>query len=436
MKSLVPAWFIFSAAASVAAIAAQSTKNSSPEIIGRLAAEPDVVLEWNAGISDHFEEFSLASTTHIQARVYAMAHLAMRDAIAATTREARHDATGAIAKSAASAAAHDVLVALCPVGANRFASLQVRQVTAIANDSAATQGRQIGQRVAASVLSSRAADGWPGGLSRSTAESAAIDSLRGTVVKPTPFVLKRAQEFPPDPPYFIFSDGAIEPNKRLRKEKRIGTPADVESAAGILELWRTEPVVRWNRIARSIAVHQPQALHAQARLFAALNMALADALIAAVYWVETYRIGRTQAAFEGMSAPEPAHRILDAGALMEDQLKIPGSAAGPDLRELHTHTTGPVWVSRSLSNFPAIPATLAGAAETILRGSFSGEVVFAPPGEATAAGAQTEFTNLQSAVRQCAWAELIVGTSSFEGCLAGYDLGSRIGAHVLKQNRR
>src|SRR5688572_20254239 len=144
MKTFVPAWFILSTAAGLAAIAAQSTKNSSSEVVGRIPAEPDVVLEWNAEISDHFEEFSLASTPHIQARVYAMVHLAMRDAIAATTREAPPDAAGAIAKSAASAAAHDILVALRPAGVNRFDSLHARQVAAIANDGAASHCRQIG----------------------------------------------------------------------------------------------------------------------------------------------------------------------------------------------------------------------------------------------------------------------------------------------------
>src|SRR5262245_30250206 len=85
MKTLVPAWFLFVAAAGPIALVAQSAKISSPDIVERLVAESDVVLEWNAAISDHFDKFSLASTPHIQARVYAMMHLAMRDAIAAAT---------------------------------------------------------------------------------------------------------------------------------------------------------------------------------------------------------------------------------------------------------------------------------------------------------------------------------------------------------------
>src|SRR5688572_20283924 len=128
MKTFVPAWLVLSGAASVAAFAAQSANDATREIIGSMPAGPDVVLEWNAAISDHFEEFSLSSTPHVQARVYAMVHLAMRDAIVATTGETRHDAASAIAKSAACSAAHDILVALLPAGGNRFASLHARNV--------------------------------------------------------------------------------------------------------------------------------------------------------------------------------------------------------------------------------------------------------------------------------------------------------------------
>jgi hypothetical protein len=417
MKTLIPAGYILFGAVSLAAFAAQSAKDSGHEIIGRIPAESDVVLEWNAEISDHFEEFSLASTPHIQAHVYAMVHLAMRDAIAATTREARDDDASTIAKSAASAAAHDILVALRPAGVNRFASLQARQVAAIADDTAAFDGRHIGKRIAASVLSGRAADGWPIKVSRSTTESAAIDSLRRTVAKPTPFVLKRVQQFEPEPPYFAYGDGVVMPNLKLRNKKFIGTPDDVAPAALNDDLWRTETIVRWNRAGQSLAVQQPQDLHERARLFAALNTALADALLSATYWGETYSKGRAETPTEVLGANDASYRPGEAG-------------------DVPPHPAGPWWVANRLSGFPAIPAALAGAAEAILRSSFSDEVVFALPANASYPGAQTDFTSLQFAARRCAWAALGDGASTPDGCVAGYDLGSRIAGHLLKQSRR
>ena len=417
MKTLIPAYCILFGAASLAAVAAQSAKDSGREIIGRIPAESDVVLEWNAEISDHFEEFSLASTPHIHAHVYAMVHLAMRDAVAATTREARDDAASTIAKCAASAAAHDILVTLRPAGVHRFASLQARQVAAIANDAAASRGRHIGKRIAASVLSDRAADGWPITLSRSTTEMAAIDSLRGTVAKPTPFVLKRVQQFEPEPPYFVYGDGVVMPNLKLRNKKFIGTPDDVAPAALNDDLWRTETIVQWNRAGHSLAGQQAQDLHARARLFAALNTALADALLSATYWSESYSKGRAEAPIGVSGANDAPYRSAETG-------------------DVPPHPAGPWWVANRLSGYPAIPAALAGAAEAILRSSFSGEAAFALPANASYPGARTDFTSLRFAARRCAWAALGDGASNPEGCVAGYDLGNRIAGHLLKQNRR
>jgi hypothetical protein len=246
---------------------------------------------------------------------------------------------------------------------------------------------------------------------------AAIDSLRGIVVKPTPFVLKRVQQFEPEPPYFSYGDGVVTPNLKLRNKKFIGTPDDVAPAALNDDLWRTDIIVRWNRAGQSLAIQQPQDLHARARLFAALNMALADALLSATYWSEAYRKGRAEALIEALGANDAPYRAAEAG-------------------DVPPHPAGPWWVANRLSGFPAIPAALAGAAEAILRNSFSGEMAFALPANASYPGAQTDFTSLRIAARRCAWAALGDGASTPEGCVAGYDLGSRIAGHLLKQNRR
>lgn len=165
------------------------------------------------------------------------------------------------------------------------------------------------------------------------------------------------------------------------------------------------------------------------RFFAALNTALADTLLAATYWNESYRNGRVERPIDPLSP-------LDVVRLPADDVRVT------------PHSGGRWWVAKRLSGFPAIPATLAGAAEAILRSNFSGEAAFALPGNASNPGAQTEFVSLRFAARQCAWAALGDGASPPESCVAGYpgfadssaksgyDLGSRIAGHFLKQNRR
>src|SRR4051812_49599555 len=72
----------------------------------------DVVLDWNAAMT-HYSEIQPPPgvAPFVEARAYAMAHIAMRDAISKNNAN-----QGANANAAVAQAAHDVLVVVLPGG--------------------------------------------------------------------------------------------------------------------------------------------------------------------------------------------------------------------------------------------------------------------------------------------------------------------------------
>lgn len=146
--------YLAAATVAVAALATLAT--------GARATQDDgasVIVDWNQLAQRHIglQPFS-------QVRQYAMLHIAMADAVVAV--EGRYEAFmvptwapyGASAKAAAAQAAHDVLVHLIPTGTAAFDAELAGDLADIPSWSKAA-GVQVGKKVAAWVIASRANDG-------------------------------------------------------------------------------------------------------------------------------------------------------------------------------------------------------------------------------------------------------------------------------------
>jgi hypothetical protein len=241
--------------------------------------------------------------------MYAMTHLAIHDALNAIDRRSRPYAFNATAKRGASpdaavaAAARDVLVALVGQISAPFPPACVQAgVASVEADYTATlaaipdgrykaRGIEVGQAAAAAILALRAADGSDTPLVvNDFPQGTAPGEYRFTPGTPfafapgwggvTPFVLHDSSQFRPGPPYPVTSrkyaadlneikalggDGVTTPSAR--------TPEQTEIAL----FWVESSPLQWNRIARTVSARHDQ--WAQARLFALLNMALADGYV-------------------------------------------------------------------------------------------------------------------------------------------------------------
>ena len=247
-----------------------------------------------------------------EARMYAMSHIAIHDALNAIDRRSEPYAYGARAKRAASpaaaaaAAARDVLVtalgqlpppfsqACIDAGVASVESDYAAALDAIPDGTRKRRGLAVGHAAAAAILAVRAGDGSdttfldfdfpqgtaPGEWIFTPGSPLAAAPGWGRV---TPFVLEDATQFRPGPPDALTSreyaadlnevkalggDGVTTPSAR--------TPEQTEIAL----FWLESSPLSWNRIARTLATEQRLDSWQSARLYGLLNMALADGYIA------------------------------------------------------------------------------------------------------------------------------------------------------------
>jgi hypothetical protein len=177
----------------------------------------------------------------------------------------------------------------------------------------------------------------------------------------TPFMLRGADQFPlAGPPALNSAEFARDLNevKTLGAKDSSTRTRDQTDAA---RLWTASPVVTDNEAARQLAAHKGLSLGENARLFALLNMAGADALIACWhakyryhYWRPVTAIRSADSAGNGGITPDPGWEPL---------LPTPAHPEYPSGRTSYTSATARVLleffgddVSVSLTN-PAVKVT-------------------------------------------------------------------------------
>jgi hypothetical protein len=270
----------------------------------------DEVTKWNetAGKVAVDSGLSPNGIPLFEARIYAMMHAAIHDALNAVDRRYHPYALdipgtpSASPEAAVATAAHDVLLdQFNLLTAFGFASQQAALDAAYADSlelipdgAAKTSGIAIGGAAAAVILALRVADGWdtqpvqdfnypqgtaPGEYRFTPPFDFAFLPQWGTV---PPFVLRDAAQFRPGPPYAVTSkqytadfnevkslggDGVTTPSARTAEQTEIAL------------FWVGSSPLLWNRIARTVSAAAGLTLWENARLFGLLNLALADGYI-------------------------------------------------------------------------------------------------------------------------------------------------------------
>jgi hypothetical protein len=261
----------------------------------------DVVIDWNAAMTHFNEAQPPPGAPPLEIRAYAMAHIAMFNAI--------NQAGGGRGnmEAAAAQAAHDVLIATLPGGAAGFDALLARHLATIPAGAAKTTGVQTGATAGAAVLAARANDGAatgegpykPGSHPGDYRFTPPFDGppFNGYATFPklgsvTPFVLKSGDQFRAPPPYAVRDPDYVFDFDEVKllgaRDSAVRTPEQTEMA----QFWYEMSAFGWNRMARELAARQTDSLLDHARLFAALNAAMADAIIAGFESKYTYNFWR------------------------------------------------------------------------------------------------------------------------------------------------
>jgi hypothetical protein len=248
-----------------------------------------------------------APATPVQlSRVLAMVHAAMHDAV--NGAEPRYETyasditdSRAHPEAAAAAAAHCVLSALFPVRQATWDAALVASLSTIADDRAKAFGVTLGAAVGQQILTVRADDGWNGvdpfdpvaspGVWRPT-PPAFLPMPEPQFQNVTPFAIEsRAQFWVAPPPALTTGD-----YQRVFEEVRsIGQDTSATRTADqtdIAHFWFEPPYDSWSRIAGILHADHGYDLHQTARLYALVNMVVADGLVSGWYWKRQYAFWR------------------------------------------------------------------------------------------------------------------------------------------------
>jgi hypothetical protein len=268
-------------------------------LAGSPAAAADVVTSWNnAALAAIRAE---RTPPPVASRALAILHVSIFDAVNGIARTYEHywvlSAVPASASmdAAASAAGHDVLVALFPARAATFDALHDAIMQSIKDGPQKTRGAQWGEAVALKILTSRSADGAsqtvspPGGTGPGV--WVPTPPLFAPYLLPqwghvAPFTFTHGFDFRPQgPPALDSEKWAQDYNEVKQLGAAVGSTRTPEQSL-IALFWAdgagTEtPPGHWNSIAQEVADELETPLVEKARLFALLNVAMADAAICA-----------------------------------------------------------------------------------------------------------------------------------------------------------
>ena len=371
-----------------------------------------------------------------QARVFAMAHAAIHDALNAIDRryqpyvlDVQAD-PGSDAAAAVSAAAHDVLVHEFPTRQAALDAAYSASLSVIANGSAKSNGISIGQLAAAAIINGRSADGssivvayTPGtglGVWQPT-PPAFVPALEPGWGSVTPFTLTSGSQFRPDaPPLFNLTGERYTDD--FNEVKAIGSAASVTRTAEqsqIAMFWYEPSPTGWNRIARIVSAQRGLDAWENARLFALLNFAMGDGLIAGFDAKYTYNFWR----------PVTAIRVADVDG--------------------NNQTIGdPGWtsflVNPPMPDYPSTHSVLGAAASEVLTRFFDddddGDISFTTTSGPPFPGITRSFTSFIEAAQENADSRVYAGIHFRTTCTDGVKLGRKVGRfafqHYLKPAKK
>ena len=287
----------------------------------------DVVTDWNeitlATLAAANEPRPAPST-----RTLAMVHAAIYDAVNSiehrfTAYAIDADAArGASPQAAAAAAAYTVLLSLYPDQSQELDKAYTTSLSTIREGPGKIRGVAVGRGVANAIIKLRSNDGSSvtatynqpplPGVWRPTppAFAPAIWVAWADVM---PFTLRRKSQFRPGPPPSIYKRRFAQDLEEVKSLGAIDSTARTPEQTDIALFWAESSQITWNHIAESVAGQRKRSVVENARLFALLNLAGADSIIAVMDTKYTYNFWRPITAIqEGVAggrhpiAPEPA----------------------------------------------------------------------------------------------------------------------------------
>jgi hypothetical protein len=379
--------------------------------------DADTLLVWNQHTLDAIQ--ASGSTPLYATRALAMESIAVFDVLNALDNAPAYmvdlNAPHAISATAAvAAAAHRILTYTFPTQTSVFASDLAQSLAAVPDGKRESAGVAFGEAVADALIAMRAEDGWNATVTYAAGMEAgewrptepgylpALSPHWGSV---TPFALARGDQFRPEGPPDLTS---AEYAAAFEDVKRLGSMTSTERTDDQTEIalfWADgpgsyTPAGHWNQIATEIAGSEEISGRDSALMLAELNVALADAGVAA--WDAKYTYGSWR--------PVTAIRLADTDG---NEATTPDPGWSP----LLTTPNHPDYVSGH--------STFSGAAAEVLTDFFGG-LPFVTT-SVTLPGVKRDFDSFAEAAHEAGRSRIYAGIhiefSNQDGLALGRDAG-------------
>jgi len=288
--------------------------------------EADTVLDWNV--------VALKTTAAapfnppLESRNLAIVHAAMFDAVNSIVREFQPYAVqlgnskAASPDAAAAAAAHFILVQLYPAQQAMLDAAYVVSLSGI-HESSKTDGIAVGESVAAKILTMRNDDGASAAINAAYTPGSqpgnwipapptfhsALDPGWGSV---RPFLLREGSQFRPEPPPPLTSPQYTRDFIEIKEIGSATSSTRTKEETDLAHFWVSTAPQIWNPAARQVAMAKGLTISQNARLFALLNLAGADAFIASWDAKYTYNQWRPVTAIRAADNDGNPDTIADA----------------------------------------------------------------------------------------------------------------------------
>jgi hypothetical protein len=255
----------------------------------------DVVTDWNA-TTNALVANDVGNNPRL--RTLAMVHVAMSDAINTVQNHySRVVATlpaapSASPEAAAATAARQILITIYPEQKAKIEEAHAASLRAVPDGPAKTEGVKLGLAVAEAVQADRARDGTnaPDTYRPHAAPGAYVPTtppLWEQYARATPWVIKSADQFRPGPPPALSSPEYARDYNEVKSLGGATSTARTPAQSEAVTFWGNVNFGgAWQEAARELSIKRGLSLAQSARLFALLNMSLANAYI--VNWEAKY----------------------------------------------------------------------------------------------------------------------------------------------------
>ena len=409
----------------------QIATSSAASVAGRAYGGGDAsvrlvnpVVQWNRTLLAIVRIPPAQPATIHPTRSFAIMHAAIYDAVNAINKRhtpylvrVKNVSVFSSEDAAAAAAAHDVLAALYPQFLTMLDAQLQDSLANVSDGYSLIEGIRVGQTVAARILAFRQHDGSSAQPLRYIFGSNPGDYQSTPPNFPqqpqfthwshvTPFTLPRANLFRPGPPPALTSERYAD---ALNEVKSLGTANGTASPDQALvgRFWNGAIQNYWNEIAQTATEARHLGTAERARVFALLNFAIADGVIAFYDAKYTYNRWRPATAIRAADVDGNAETVGDPNWLPEV-----GSTA-PD------------------PSFPGAHAVISAAARNVLISTLERDRFALTVTSEVLPGITRSFESLSAAADEATLSRIFAGVHFRFDETRGSRLGSRIADFVV-----